>query len=114
VNFLTFVLAGPLGAFGSLTVGERRETWDRPGRSAVLGLVAACLGVEREDEDAHQALETGYGMALRIERMGPLLADYHTAQTAPQRKGRTFRTRREELATPDLYTILSRRDSTQT
>ena len=66
-DFLTCVLAAPIAAMGTLAVGERRGTWDRPGRSAVLGLVAACLGIEREDEDAHQALEAGYGMALRVE-----------------------------------------------
>jgi CRISPR system Cascade subunit CasD len=109
-DFLTCVLAAPIGAMGSLAVGERRGTWDRPGRSAVLGLVAACLGLERDDEAAHQALEADYGMALRVERLGPVLADYHTAQVPPQRRGRTFRTRREELAAPDLGTILSRRD----
>ena len=104
-DFLTCVLAAPIGAMGALAVGERRGTWDRPGRSAVLGLVAACLGIEREDEDAHQALETGYGLALRVERLGPVLADYHTAQVPPARRGRVFRTRREELAAPDLGTI---------
>lgn len=109
-DFLTCVLAAPIGAMGSLAVGEQRGTWDRPGRSAVLGLVAACLGLEREDEAAHQALEAGYGLAVRVERLGPVLADYHTAQVPPQRRGRVFRTRREELAAPDLGTILSRRD----
>lgn len=109
-DFLTCVLAAPLGAMGALAVGERRGTWDRPGRSAVLGLVAACLGLERTDEAAHQALEVGYGMALRVEHLGPVLADYHTAQVPPQRRGRLFRTRREELAAADLGTILSRRD----
>jgi CRISPR system Cascade subunit CasD len=109
-DFLTCVLAAPSGAMGALAVGERRGTWDRPGRSAVLGLAAACLGLEREDEDAHQALEAGYGMALRVERLGPVLADYHTAQVPPTRRERVFRTRREELAAPDLGTILSRRD----
>jgi CRISPR system Cascade subunit CasD len=108
--FLTCVLAAPLGAMGSIAVGERRGTWDRPGRSAVLGLAAACLGIEREDEDAQQALESGYGLALRVECMGPVLADYHTAQVPPARRGRVFRTRREELAADDLGTILSRRD----
>ena len=109
-DFLTCVLAAPIGAMGALAVGERRSTWDRPGRSAVLGLIGACLGLERQDENAHQALEAGYGLALRIERLGPELADYHTAQVPPQRRGRVFRTRRDELAAPDLGTILSRRD----
>ncbi len=109
-EFLTFALAAPLAAMGEIAVGERRGSWDRPGRSAVLGLVAGCLGLDREDEDAHAALETGYGIALRVQNVGPLLPDYHTAQVPPARRGRRFATRAEELAAPDLETILSRRD----
>src|ERR1700732_2783783 len=109
-EFLTFALAAPIAAMGDLAVGERRGSWDRPGRSAVLGLIAACLGLDREDEAAHAALETGYGLALRRERIGPLLADYHTAQVPPRQRGRQFATRAEELAANNLETILSRRD----
>jgi CRISPR system Cascade subunit CasD len=109
-EFLTFVLAAPLAAMGEIAVGERRGTWDRPGRSAVLGLIAACLGLAREDETAHDALETGYGLALRVQHVGPLLPDYHTAQVPPARRGRRFATRAEELSAKDLETILSRRD----
>jgi CRISPR system Cascade subunit CasD len=76
----------------------------------VLGLIAACLGLTREDETAHDALETGYGLALRVQHVGPLLPDYHTAQVPPARRGRHFATRAEELSAPDLETILSRRD----
>jgi CRISPR system Cascade subunit CasD len=109
-EFLTFVLAAPLAAMGEIAVGERRGSWDRPGRSAVLGLIAACLGIDREDEEAHAALETGYGLALRVQQVGPLLPDYHTAQVPPVRRGRRFSTRAEELKAKDLETILSRRD----
>ena len=108
--FLTFAIAAPIAAMGELAVGERRATWDRPGRSAVLGLIAACLGLERDDETAHADLETGFGLALRVQRMGALLADYHTAQVPPARRGRRFATRAEELAADALETILSRRD----
>src|SRR5215213_3306304 len=75
-EFLTFTLTAPLAAMGEIAVGERRSSWDRPGRSAVLGLVAACLGIGREDEAAHEALETGYGLALRVQKSGSLLPDY--------------------------------------
>lgn len=109
-EFLTFALAAPLAAMGEIAVGERRGSWDRPGRSAVLGLVAACLGIERDDEAAHTALEAGYGLALRRQCLGPLLADYHTAQVPPAKRGRHYATRAEELAADDLETILSRRD----
>lgn len=109
-ELLTFALAAPLAAMGEIAVGERRGSWDRPARSAVLGLVAGCLGIDREDEHAHAALEAGYGLALRVENVGPLLPDYHTAQVPPARRGRRFATRAEELGAPDLETILSRRD----
>jgi CRISPR system Cascade subunit CasD len=109
-EFLTFALAAPLAAMGEIAVGERRGSWDRPGHSAVLGLIAGCLGLDREDEAAHAALESGFGLALRIQNVGPLLADYHTAQVPPARRGRRFATRADELAAPDLATILSRRD----
>src|SRR4051812_16961130 len=95
---------------GEIAVGERRGSWDRPGRSAVLGLIAACMGLTRDDEEAHEALENGYGLALQVQNVGPLLPDYHTAQVPPARRGRRFATRAEELATRDLETILSRRD----
>jgi CRISPR system Cascade subunit CasD len=110
MEFLTFAIAAPIAAMGELAVGERRSTWDRPGRSAVLGLVAACLGLKRDDEATHADLEAGFGLAQRVQRMGTLLADYHTAQVPPARRGRHFTTRAEELAVDDLETILSRRD----
>jgi len=109
-EFLTFAIAAPLAAMGEIAVGERRGTWDRPARSAMLGLVAACLGLARDDEAAHAALETGYGLALRRQGIGPLLADYHTVQVPPRQRGRRFATRAEELAAGPLETILSRRD----
>jgi CRISPR system Cascade subunit CasD len=95
---------------GEIAVGERRGSWDRPGRSAILGLIAACLGVDREDETAHAELEIGYGLALQQQRLGPRLADYHTAQVPPRLRGRRFATRAEELSSASLETILSRRD----
>jgi len=109
-EFLTFALAAPLAAMGEIAVGERRGGWDSPGRSAILGLIAGCLGLEREDEAAHAALETGYGLALQRQRLGPLLADYQTAQVPPKQRGRHFGTRAEEVNAGGLETILSRRD----
>lgn len=109
-KFLTFALVAPLASFGGLAVGERRGGWDRPARSAVLGLVAACLGLERQDEAAQGALAEGYGLALLCHAPGRLLADYHTAQVPSAQRGRRFATRAEELAVRELNTVLSRRD----
>lgn len=108
--FLTFAMVAPIASFGSLAVGERRPSWDRPARSAILGLIGASLGVEREDDDGQASLSNDYGIAVLCHSAGRPLADYHTAQVPPTRRGRRFATRRAELASHDLSTILSRRD----
>jgi len=110
VRFLLFTLYAPIGSFGEIAVGERRMGWARPGRSAILGLVAAALGIERGDDDAHQALETGLYYAVRTDAAGRPFIDYHTAQTPEARRARSFATRREELAADDLNTVLSSRE----
>lgn len=108
---LVFNLAAVIGAMGGVAVGERRTGWDRPGRSAVFGLVAACLGLERQDDEVHLELNAAYGLALRQDTVdGPLLTDFHTAQVPPTRRGARHATRAEELASPQLETILSQRD----
>jgi CRISPR system Cascade subunit CasD len=107
---LVFLFHAPLGAMGGVAVGERRAGFDRPGKSAILGLVAAALGLDRADEAAHATLAEGYGIGLGEIASGRLLLDYHTAQTPPQRKNRRFATRRQELAVDDLGTILSVRE----
>jgi CRISPR system Cascade subunit CasD len=107
---LVFLLHAPLGAMGGIAVGETRAGFDRPGKSAILGLVAAALGLNRSDDAAHSALADGYGLGLGAIESGHLLLDYHTTQTPPRRRNRRFATRREELAVDDLGTILSVRE----
>jgi CRISPR system Cascade subunit CasD len=111
-RYLTFALVAPLASFGAIAVGERRSGWDRPARSAVLGLIGACLGLEREDDAGQDALASGYAVALLCHSPGRLLADYHTTQVPSAKRGRRFATRAEELDFPshELNTILSRRD----
>lgn len=110
MRFLLFTLYAPMGSFGEVAVGERRMSWARPGRSAILGLVAAAQGLKRTDETAHQRLETGLHYAVRMDAPGRPFIDYHTAQTPRARRGRVFSTRSEELRSADLNTVLSSRE----
>jgi CRISPR system Cascade subunit CasD len=109
-EILLFTLYAPLAAMGEVAVGERRVGAARPARSAILGLLAAGLGIERRDEAGHAALDQGYGVAVRAETEGALLQDYHTVQVPPAKKGKRWPTRRAELAEPRLETILSLRE----
>lgn len=109
-QFLLFRLYGPMAAWGEVAVGETRPTAAHPSKSAVLGLVAAALGIKREDEEPLQQLENGCAFGVRVDAAGELLRDYHTAQVPPERRKVRYYTRRDELRGDDLYTILSSRD----
>jgi CRISPR system Cascade subunit CasD len=96
-EYLLVTLSGPLSAWGEIAVGERRSSWPRPSKSAVLGLVAAALGYDRNDTAAHTALNDGLHFAVRVDspvrsfggnakadsRLMPL-RDFHTAEFPPQ------------------------------
>lgn len=114
---LVFQLQAPLSSWGETAVGEYRPSHDYPGQSALTGLLGAALGVRREDEAAHAALQQGYGFAVAVVSGGKLLRDYHTAQVPGQAalKKRPHASRRDELALPkeQLHTILSTRDYRQ-
>lgn len=129
-EYLVFQLYGPLASWGDIAVGETRPSATTPGKSAVLGLVAAALGLKRPDtveseaqraewESRHAALAQGYGLAISVQALGVPLSDYHTAQVPSSGTGRnrrTFLTRRDELTwlpRAELNTILSRREYRQ-
>lgn len=109
-QFLLFRLYGPMASWGDVAVGETRPSAAHPSRSAVLGLVAAALGIRRDQESQLMQLERGYAFGVRVDAAGELLRDYHTAQVPPERRKVRHYTRRDELKSDDLYTILSSRD----
>jgi len=117
MDYLVFQLQAPLAAWGEPAVGEFRGSANHPGESALLGLLAAALGVVRDDEAALQSLQRGYLFAVGVQSAGTLLRDYHTAQvpSSSTLKGRPHATRADELAVPryELNTILSTRDHRQ-
>jgi len=110
MKYLLFRLYGPMSSWGDIAVGETRPSFAHPTKSAVLGLIAAALGIRRDEEVKQQQLAENLGFAVCIESVGVPLADYHTAQV-PSGKERHC-TRRQELSgeKSELNTILSTRD----
>jgi CRISPR system Cascade subunit CasD len=84
----------------------------QPSRSALLGLLAAALGLRRHDEAAQAALSRTLRFAILVERAGVPVTDYHTTQVAAPQRGRPARVRADQLRERRhaLSTILSRRD----
>ncbi len=112
MEYLLFRLYGPLASWGEVAVGESRHTAVYPGKSALVGLLAAALGISRDEEERQIALAAGYRFAVKVISAGHPLRDYHTAQ-APDSVGKfVYRTRRDELVVGKerLGTILSSRE----
>ena len=113
-EYLVFQLYAPLVSWGTQAVGQERPTEDHPGRSALLGLLAASLGIDRSDDDQHQALSTACKFGMKLYAQGLTLRDFHTAQVPPTiRATRHLYTRRDELRESKLGTILSFRSYQQ-
>ena len=109
-DYLIFRLYGPLAAWGDVAVGEYRPSFAYPSKSAIVGLLAAALGIRRDEEERQKALTKAYSFAVRVDAMGTLLRDYHTTQVPSAKRGVIHCTRRSELAADDVNTILSSRD----
>lgn len=71
-------LAAPLQSWGSDSKFETRKTNREPTKSGVLGLVAAALGLRRDDEEGLARLAR-LRFGARVDREGDLLVDFHTA-----------------------------------
>ncbi|WP_243545861.1 type I-E CRISPR-associated protein Cas5/CasD [Pseudodesulfovibrio tunisiensis] len=115
-RYLVFTLKGPMQSWGtSAAVGEVRSTANHPSRSGVMGLVAAALGIRRSQPDELVRLHQASRLAVRMDRPGDRMVDYHTVQVPPGTKKRVYRTRRDELVSmleqdEKPATILSRRE----
>ena len=72
--------SGPLQSYGTSSHFQTRYTDYYPSKSAVLGLLAACLGYRRDEEEKLRELST-LKFAVRIDQQGGLLKDYHIAIT---------------------------------
>lgn len=112
MEYLLFRLYGPLASWGEIAIGESRHTASYPGKSALLGLLAAALGIRRDDENRQSVLSEGYQFAVKVISTGHLLKDYHTTQVPDSVGSFTYRTRRDEviIGKSRLGTILSSRE----
>lgn len=79
-DYLIFQLTAAMGAMGEFAGHERRGSLTWPGRSAIIGLMGAAMGIRRDgDFSALEALQT----AVAVFEPGDLLRDYHTVETVP-------------------------------
>lgn len=98
-NYLVFHLQGALASWGAPAVGEVRDTFPYPGKSAVLGMIGAALGWTREQDEDFARLQSELKLGVAVLSEGHSLIDFHTAQvpSAVAQKGMPAFTRADEL-----------------
>ncbi|MDE0209261.1 MAG: type I-E CRISPR-associated protein Cas5/CasD [Boseongicola sp.] len=96
VDYLVLALVAPMGAFGDLAGHERRGSHHWPGRSALLGVIGAALGVRREDRKG-QAVLASWRTAVSVLQASEIWRDFHTVQTVPSARIKRPETRRAAL-----------------
>lgn len=72
-------LAGPMQSWGTTSRFDHRDTGKEPSKSGVVGLLAAALGIDRENWTDLEPL-TRLVMGVRHDRAGEPKRDYQTAK----------------------------------
>ena len=79
MSTLLLRLAGPLQSWGTDSKFDVRRTGREPSKSGVIGMIAAALGISREDnERLYELARLRFG--VRVDREGKLLRDYQTVK----------------------------------
>lgn len=86
-DHLVFTLVSAFGAMGEHAGHERRGTRTWPGRSAILGLLGAALGLRRDNAAGLATLDP-IRMAVGVHDEGAPMRDYHTVTTVPSAAAR--------------------------
>src|SRR5580692_11736074 len=98
MSVLLLRLAGPMQSWGTQSRFSHRDTGLEPSRSGVIALLCAALGRPR-DHSLNDFLPLK--MAVRIDREGRLMRDYHTAQNV--RRADTTKTPQETVLSERFY-----------
>ncbi len=81
MSTLLLRLSAPMQAWGFDSKFDTRGTQREPTKSAVLGLLAASLGLKRDDTESLAKLSS-LKFGVRVDREGELLNDFHMVKGA--------------------------------
>jgi CRISPR system Cascade subunit CasD len=109
-EWLVILLRGPFASFADSPGNTTRKTGDMPSRSALIGLAAAALGIDREDHVGQEELAKGLVTASALLAPGNILTDFHTFQSLHE-SAKGAATRADAMARKDYReTAITRRD----
>lgn len=95
-RYLIIKLDGPMQAWGGHTYEDFRPSHLFPTRSGLLGLIGACLGLDRQDTAGQSRLADSLDFTVRADRVAKCAAHDFTPQKRP-------------LKLPDFHTVMNAR-----
>ena len=95
-RYLILRLDGPMQAWGTHTFEDFRPSNLFPTRSGMLGVLGACLGIDRRDHEGLKRLATSVEFTVRVDRRA---ARPEIEEPAPK----------NAIKLPDFHTVLSAR-----
>lgn len=72
-------LSGPLQSWGTSSKFETRETDYYPSKSAIIGMVGACMGLKRDEDEKIRKLNE-LKFLVRVDQAPGLCKDYQTVE----------------------------------
>ena len=79
-------LAAPLQAWGSDSKFNIRSTEREPTKSGVIGMIAAAMGIQRNDDPRKLEPLNALNFGVLVEREGKLLKDFHMVHEMVDKK----------------------------
>ena len=79
-------LAAPLQAWGNGSKFNIRSTEREPTKSGVIGMIAAAMGIQRNDDPSKLEPLNALRFGVRVEREGKLLKDFHMVHEMNDKK----------------------------
>ncbi|MFH1851677.1 MAG: type I-E CRISPR-associated protein Cas5/CasD [Candidatus Neomarinimicrobiota bacterium] len=98
-RYLAIKLQGLMQAWGGHTYEDFRHSEVVPTRSGVLGLLAACIGIDRHNITRLENLSASIALAVRVDSKPTRITDFHTVEKARKVDG-----------TPNDNPVVSRRE----
>jgi CRISPR system Cascade subunit CasD len=112
MKYCVFQLFAPLVSWGDIAIGIERRSFSHPTKTAIVGLIAAAIGIKREEEEKNKLLADLIGVGIKLIHQGVMIRDFHTAQIPASDKKVRYYSRKDEMTVnPDkIETVLSRRE----
>lgn len=99
---LLLQLVGPLQSYGSENAIRTRPTGKEPTKSAVIGILAAALGYDKnelsvDNENGYLQKLNSLRMGVRVDQEGTMLSDFQTIEYAFQKSEKKIKKNREVI-----------------